>query len=99
MEKKIEYLIDMRINTLKDQLQSANNQISELQQEIATLKNKVQRLDSGVQRAPANPQTTLVTEEQKPQQASSAPMQPDNRAGSYTPEDVSVDKMFYYGNK
>jgi archaellum component FlaC len=46
MEKKIEYLIDMKIGKFKNELVEAQNQMRAMLQEMDVLKNKVQRLNT-----------------------------------------------------
>lgn len=88
MEKKIEYLIDMKVNKLKSDLDEATNHIKKMAEEIEVLKNKVQRLNIGVE-----PQTRLAGEKEVKKE------KPNSKTGNFSSEDVSVDKIFYYGNK
>ena len=100
MEKKIGYLIDMKVNKLKNELSEALNKITHMTEDITVLKNKVQRLNIGV-----SPQTKLAaspTGQSISQQPAQQPQQKDDfnqRTGEFTSEDVSIEKMFYFGNK
>jgi hypothetical protein len=96
MDKKIEYLVDMRINKLKNDLAQALGNIQKMNEEIEILKNKVQRLNLGV-----NPQTKLAvkTNSSTEKKEESKSTNSNARTGSIKPEDVSIEKMFYFGNK
>jgi archaellum component FlaC len=104
MDKKIEYLIDMKVGKLKNELGEALKKINEMNEEMNTLKNNIQRLNMGV-----SPQTKLVQKEQSQVQqptiqqstvqSQEKPKEVNQRTGGLTPKDVSVEKFFYYGNK
>ena len=88
MEKKIEYMIDMKLGLLKTQLTEAISKMGGLTEDVDILKNKVQRLNFS-----AGPQTKLVIEAKKEK-----PLE-NGRTGSLKPSDVSIEKMFYFGRK
>ena len=93
MEKKIELLVDMKVGKLKNELAEALEKMKSMAEEIYILKNKVERLNLGVV-----PQTKLVAE--VPAGEKEVKKEEGNgRTGSYTSDDVSVEKMFYFGNK
>lgn len=90
LDKKIEYLIDMKVGKLAEELKEANKTISMLSEQVNILQNKVQRLNAGV--APVEAQTKLKFGE-------SAAVESNPKTQGFTPEDVSVEKIFYFGNK
>ncbi|MBR9698843.1 hypothetical protein GOV09_00095 [Candidatus Woesearchaeota archaeon] len=92
LDKKIEALVDMKVGSLKKDIQEALLQMQGLNQEIDILKNKVQRLNLG-----AGPQTKLAVE--SPAVPQEKPKEMNQRTGNLTPEEVSIEKMFYFGNK
>lgn len=95
MEKKIELLIDMKVSKLKSELAQAQEKIKNVTEELDVLKNKVQRINMGVE-----PQTTLTNDQTAPAGKKEVKKEESNgRTGNYSSEDVSVEKMFYYGNK
>mgnify|MGYP002641073449 CR=1 FL=1 len=94
MEKKIELLVDMKINKLKSELTDAQSHIKNMIEEINVLKSKVNRLNLGVE-----PQTNLVAEAPVVGKEEVKKEEGNGRTGAYTSEDVSVEKMFYFGNK
>lgn len=89
IDKKIDYLVDMKISKLQSQLSEAMTKINKLTEEIDVLKNKVQRLDLG-----AEPQTKLTDAGEK-----EVKKEVNSKTGEFTSQDVSVEKMFYFGNK
>jgi hypothetical protein len=88
MEKKIEYMIDMKLNALKNQLTQAVEQVNTLVEDVDILKNKVQRLNFS-----AGPQSKLVVEAKKEKPKD------NGRTGNLQPGDVSIEKMFYFGKR
>ncbi|MBD3164120.1 hypothetical protein GF323_02895 [Candidatus Woesearchaeota archaeon] len=93
LDKKIDYLIKMKVGSMQEQIGSALQQIQSLRQDMDIIRNKVQRMD-------ANPVQTKLAEPAKTQAGEKEGKKGDNaRSGSYTPDDVSIEKMFYFGNK
>ena len=101
LDKKIEYLIDIKVRKLAEELESANKTIAMLSEQVNILQNKVQRLNVGV--VPVEAQTKLVADS-GPSPVQTAAMsqevnQENPKTQAFTPEDVSVEKIFYFGNK
>ena len=94
MEKKIELLVDMKIGKLKNEVAETLAQMKKMSEEMEILKNKVQRLNSGVA-----PQTKLVSESATPAGKEEVKKEVNGSTGTYKSDDVSVEKMFYFGNK
>ena len=90
MEKKIEYLIDMKVGKIQNQLKEVLDQMQKMSEELDVLKNKVQRLNLGVE-----PQTKLSEQSGEKEVKKEA----NSRTGDFTSKDVSIEKMFYFGNK
>jgi TolA-binding protein len=102
LDKKIEYLINMKTGKLQSQLEQANSRLAEMEQTISTLKNKVQRLNSGV----AVQQTLMPGSSNNFSQSPSTGKKEvkkeettNSRTGNFSTDDVSIEKMFYFGNK
>jgi regulator of replication initiation timing len=96
LDKKIEYLVDMKIGKLKAQLEEVSANMKKMMDDVSILKNKVERLNSGVE-----PQRKLTTDT-PPETAGEKEVKKEetnSRTGDFTPGDVSIEKMFYFGNK
>jgi FtsZ-binding cell division protein ZapB len=98
IEKKVDYLVNSKLGKLESQLAEAISKVNSLSSEVEVLKNKVNRLNVA-------PQTQLVNDagekEVKKEEPVDAPRQssPNGRTGGYNSDDVSIEKMFYFGNK
>ena len=109
MEKKFEFMIDSSNKKLVNEINALKGTFSSLNMEIASLRKQI----DGIQKtAPAAPvfesNNTASQEEILPAPVrSSAPAETARgrgepikpRFGDYTPEDVPVEKFFYFGNK
>lgn len=87
--------ISQRLNDIEANLSSVIGKMNEMIKEINTLQQ-----GGGSRAAPREApreketQKPLPAPEQKP-----AAQEPHARSGNYTPQDVQIDKIFYYGNK
>ncbi|MBW2979321.1 hypothetical protein DRZ77_00495 [Candidatus Woesearchaeota archaeon] len=82
----------------KDMLQK---QIDSLQKELAKISNELKMIKEKIN-VPIKGQTALKTEKDTATSVnadSNAEKKPHPKVGSFTPEDVSIEKMFYYGDK
>jgi hypothetical protein len=101
MEKKIEYMIDLKIKKINNDLVQAVSKINSMAGEIEVLRNKVERLNA-TPSAPARMPVEQPEAIQPPQQqtvAAARNSQNFQRTGNFQPKDVSIEKMFYFGNK
>jgi len=112
IEKKIEYLIDLKVGKLRNELAESQKKVLAMTSELDTLRNMVHRLNSGaapqrsVSSAPVSVQASAPVQAStqahtptKTQAEGNSAYGPGQRTGQWTPEQVSVDKMFYFGNK
>lgn len=98
-QQKIQIVVDMATKELKQELASLKGRVECFQGEISSLRSQLQDAKSSdfsgaVQ---TEPQQTLVREEpaQQPKQQETKPIDRNGVA----PSDVSIEKMFYCGNK
>lgn len=108
MEKKFEFMIESSNKKIVNEINSLKSTVSSLNIEIASLRKQI---DDIQKTAPV----TLVFEgnnAEGPKEARQAPVRNSAaetakgkeepikpRYGDYTPEDVPVEKFFYFGNK
>ncbi|MBI2135365.1 hypothetical protein HYU09_05210 [Candidatus Woesearchaeota archaeon] len=101
LEKKFEIMLDMNNRKIANEINKLSSMISHLTEEIASIKRgmgsataKAERavaveepLESGAREIPSNSVRPKPNEDIKP------------RFGDYSPEDVPIGKIFYFGNK
>ncbi len=85
LEKKFEVMLESLGKKLMSEISSLRETVNSLQSELGELKR-------GHVQAPV--QSVLQTPSA---QRAEAPLKP--RYGDYNPEDVAVEKMFYFGNR
>ena len=108
MEKKFEFMIESSNKKLVNEISTLKSTVSSLNIEIASLRKQIE----DIQKAPvtsvfegnnaARPEEVRqvpVRSNASPEIAKGRgePLKP--RFGDYTPEDVPVEKFFYFGNK
>lgn len=108
MEKKFEFMIESSNKKLVNEINSLKSTVSSLNIEIASLRKQI----DDIQKTPATAvfETNNTARLEEVRQASvrnnappviekgrGEPIKP--RFGDYTPEDVPVEKFFYFGNK
>jgi len=91
-KKKIEMMIDTNNKRLSNELSSIKSIISKLNEDINELKKE--RKESNGIKAQEERESKANENNQK---SSKEPLKP--RCGDYKPEDVSINKFFYFGNK
>ena len=103
LEKKFEIMLDMNNKKIASEISKLSSMISQLNDEIASIKRGIGSapakaaaeraavveapLEYGAREIPSNSVRPKSNEEVKP------------RFGDYSPEDVPISKMFYFGNK
>lgn len=97
MQKKIEIMMDMANKKIVSELDNINLRVSKLSEEVIELRRQ---LSEGVQKK----HSLIIEPENKKNQADSKSINANEqvskpRYGDYTPEDVKIDKFFYFGNK
>jgi hypothetical protein len=113
MEKKIEYLIDMRVKKITSQIEEVGRKMQQMADDITVLGNKIQHLQNDMLTAPREiihpqiqqetpkvmPQPVSAMPQMQVQQQSSQKNSPDynQRVGNLKPGDVDISKMFYFG--
>ena len=114
MEKKIEYLIDMKTKKLAAELSELKSVLSSALSEVSMLKGKIEHMNSQMIRPePIAQRTEINTPIQEVRVAAqvSAPQQTvqqsnprdsagyNQRVGTLKPGDIDINNMFYFGNK
>ncbi len=102
LETKFELMLNMSSQKLR-------KEIDELKQQVASLSGELETIKKSQARPTKNEeyQATLAKQfEQSPQPRSEQPVQqpaqgtqPRSRTGNTNPEDVSIEKMFYFGGR
>lgn len=96
IQKQMETMLEINNKKLVSEISALKDSVSKLSQEISDLKKM--RVSQPAPEPRHEPrQETLRQEPSSQQQSSSSDLRP--RYGDYNPEDVSVTKMFYFGNK
>lgn len=103
LEKKVEYLIDMKLKRLQNQLSEALAKVAEVSEQMGNLQATVKRLNNSPAPSPgyAQPAQTYAQPghfaQEAPQQR--APLVIMNKGQAFNVEDVSVEKMFNFGRR
>lgn len=106
IQKKIEIMMDMNNKKINNELSKMSSMIAKLNEEIVAIKKNFNGNDA-MQRKPVE---VFETRKEIDQDALSIPRnnfntpkneadKPKPRYGDYKPEDVNIDKFFYFGNK
>jgi len=94
MVERTKSYVESQLSGYKVALLGLEKELRNLHQQVQELKTKASQ--QAAQAAPAPIQETSETEknEEKPKESKNNP-----RTGNISSEDVSIEKMFYYGNK
>lgn len=97
IQKRIEIMMDMTNKKIVSELNNINLKVTKLNEEVIELRKKI---SEGVQTKPS----VILESENKENQADlkirkNSEQASKPRYGDYTPEDVKIDKFFYFGNK
>ncbi|MBI2208122.1 hypothetical protein HYU50_01360 [Candidatus Woesearchaeota archaeon] len=99
LEKKFEIMLDMNNKKIANEISKLSSMISKLNDEIASIKKELGKgiaakapvaeepLEYGAREIPSNSVRPKPNDDLKP------------RYGDYSPEDVPIGKIFYFGNK
>ena len=99
LETKFELMLNMSYQKTKKEMDALKQQLELLSQELQVLKK------SGARQPREEMQTTLLKHEEAQQSSPQASQpqrqetQPRSRTGNFTHEEVSIEKMFYFGGK
>jgi len=112
-QRRFELMIEVSTKKLQQEINSLKEYISSLNSEIGSLKSQISRIQfqphkgtppeqsSGgvpkVKIVDCRPQEERKIDFQSGSAKNSEPIRP--RYGDYKPEDVSIDKFFYFGRK
>lgn len=107
LEKKVEYLVDMKLKKLQTQLAEALAKVAEVSEQMGNLSATVKRLNNAPSQSYSQPQSYpqhAQTYAQPGQFAQEAPQQRAplvimNKGQAFNVEDVSVEKMFNFGRR
>lgn len=84
---------------LQHTVQQQNAQLSQLMEELHALQLQKQQLQTVVVQEQVPVQRTLQQPTQPVQSTPAAPAADNPRTGTFATEDVSIEKMFYFGSK
>ena len=93
LEQKFTLALEMNNKKFQEAIDIISTRIACLAQEITGIKKEVTDLKS----VPAQKTTPLQVEAETPKKEQTKESHP--RQGQFAPEDVSIEKMFYYGKK
>ncbi len=101
IERTKEYM-EKQFAGYKNALMALEREIRALQQQVEELKSKAQ--SSSQERIPEEPSEPEQKQEPEKQEQleeseKKSEGEPHPKRGNYNPDDVSVEKMFYFGNK
>ena len=108
LEKKVEYLVDMKLKKLQAQLAEALQKVAEVSEQMGNLQATVKRLNNSAASASyqqqaqtyAQPQAqTFAPPGQFAQQPAREPLIILNKGPAFNVEDVSVEKMFNFSGR
>jgi len=98
-----QYIVMLERNHRKiaEEVQNIKNEVARMLSEFEELKNKI---NSPETRPVQQEEETVQEEKTKEKQEKQAQLSPKKkeshpRQGNFTPEDVSIEKMFYFGKK
>lgn len=90
LEKKFQLLIELNNKKFQEAITILSNDITLLAQQLTGLKQEIQQ----------NKQATTKIEQKQQEKQQPLPKQESHpRQGNYSPDDVSIEKMFYFGKK
>ncbi|MBI4450469.1 hypothetical protein HY642_00710 [Candidatus Woesearchaeota archaeon] len=92
-ERRVELLIEMSTKKLNEQVQEANNRVASLAMELEMVRADVRKL------LEAKTQKIVQVVQEKQEALKTEPKTEHPRQGSFTPADVPIDKIFYFGHK
>jgi hypothetical protein len=91
IEQKYQLLMDMEKKKVEQEINSLRETISNLNNEIQVLRAELKHA--------AEQSNPKLKEKEKQDVLKTVPKEDHPRQGNYRPEDVSVEKMFYFGHK
>ncbi|MFQ5621024.1 MAG: hypothetical protein ACE5FT_04230 [Candidatus Nanoarchaeia archaeon] len=90
--QRFQNTVNDRLGKLESGLTNVIGKLNEMIKEINRLEGRLEQ--GGVPELPKERQETIAPKEEPKKEAES-----QSRSGEYTPGDVAIDKIFYYGNK
>ena len=104
LEKRFEYILSENNKKIREELEFLKDNMLKLSEQLNALSEEVKRVEtspgaetSSEQQITEKPQNSENQQEQKVNQEVKPGKHP--KQGGYSPEDVAVDKVFYFGNK
>lgn len=95
LQKQMEVMIETNNKRLANELSNIKNILNKLNEEICELKKKnSDNAREHVREQMPNSENNIKDKEQITNKE-----QPTKRYGNYNPEEISVEKFFYFGNK
>ena len=94
LEKKYELMLTMNNKKFDEQIHSMQDSINTLTQELSRLKTELASMHTRTTSQEEPKKTETPTAQPTPAKKEEHP-----RQGSFTPGDISIEKMFYFGNK
>lgn len=95
----VELLLERATRRFQQQIEELKTKIQQLEGQMNHMSSRINQKQAQQQSQPE--QSTQNTQEQLQTQTKEKKQEQQNasRSGEYTSDDVSVEKMFYYGNK
>ncbi|MEM4261292.1 MAG: hypothetical protein QXG00_08665 [Candidatus Woesearchaeota archaeon] len=103
LKKKLTVIEQFKVEQT-EKMQQFSAQIDEMKNEFIILNNKIQELTNSIREAMIveRVEHEAIKEESRHQEKNGKDQKPgqyNERIGNYNSEDVSIEKMFYYGNR
>ncbi len=102
-QQKIQVMINLATQKFKSEIDELRGKVKQFETEISSLRNQLvsarqQSQNNPIHQANNEPQTRLSLGQQSSAIENEPAKQPIDRNG-VAPADVSIEKMFYFGNK
>jgi len=97
LETKFQLMLEMSNKKLQEELHSVKAALNELNSEISILRLQIQKVQSKPKQAPKPASTSEAPVPQQTLPKEKKESHP--RQGDFTSDDVSMEKMFHFGNK
>ncbi len=97
MEKKFEFMLESINKKAFNSLNALKNMISSIEIEVAGIKKQIKDMQGSSPKAFESTNVANDRREIQPKARDNGAVKP--RYGDYEPEDVPIEKFFYFGNK
>lgn len=90
VEQKVKLLVNMYMKNVAGEIQEIHEKVHSVVEQVALLRQEMASLKGGTAPSPAKKEESKKEEPKK---------ETNPRQGNFTSEDVSIEKMFYFGRK